>query len=293
MTDGLFAVSAQTTRYVARGMERRPPTPAPPSPCGDPARSSTRPTDHPPLPLTTGPYTPPPIPAPRRAPSQVPALFREDLLHLAGEHRRPPYKWVVIGPPRSGACLHVDPLSTHAWNALLVGRKRWALYPPEVPKAALLPEGMEREASVWFQEAYPRTRRADWPHVPPLDIIQVRQCEPRKLRQLGRRSCRWVLQCRVVGSQDSPDSTRFPRRAHRAAPWGDHLRSVRLVALRDEPGSHDRSDTELRVLIKLCHLMAVDAQGPPALLGQVARATAEAAPGPVQRRDGNRREGGL
>jgi hypothetical protein len=42
-------------------------------------------------------------------------------------------RWLVAGGARSGSALHTDPVGA-AWNALLVGRKRWLMSPP--PPAA-------------------------------------------------------------------------------------------------------------------------------------------------------------
>lgn len=101
----------------------------------------------------------------------------------------------------------MDPLATSAWNALLSGHKRWALFPPgtakevsagpwslhgspwtapvvakpsciaSVPRLAsqlVLPKepGLEREAASWFSRVFPRTRAPDWPTARPLTVIQ-------------------------------------------------------------------------------------------------------------------------
>ncbi|OMP01257.1 hypothetical protein COLO4_12026 [Corchorus olitorius] len=60
----------------------------------------------------------------------VPQLFQEDFFDVLDKDSRPPFRWLIIGPERSGASWHVDPALTSAWNTLLCGRKRWALYPP-------------------------------------------------------------------------------------------------------------------------------------------------------------------
>ncbi|KAL8030270.1 hypothetical protein ABFX02_14G275400 [Erythranthe guttata] len=60
----------------------------------------------------------------------VPYLFQEDYFDVLDIDQRPPFRWLIIGPERSGASWHVDPGLTSAWNTLLSGRKRWALYPP-------------------------------------------------------------------------------------------------------------------------------------------------------------------
>jgi histone arginine demethylase JMJD6 len=46
-----------------------------------------------------------------------------DLLSYLGEDRRPPYRWLLVGPERSGSMAHVDPFGTAAWNTVLDGQK--------------------------------------------------------------------------------------------------------------------------------------------------------------------------
>ena len=107
----------------------------------------------------------------------MPPYFREDLFALAGEKRRPPYRWVVFGPARSGSSLHIDPLATSAWNALLLGTKRWVLLPPGVPRTSCkprIPGVTDSEAVTWFTHILPRCTAADWPHARPLQCVQRR-----------------------------------------------------------------------------------------------------------------------
>lgn len=98
----------------------------------------------------------------------VPKYFPEDLFSLVGEDRRPPYRWFLVGPKRSGTTLHLDPLGTSAWNTLIVGRKRWVLFPPHLPKTVVNGKKFIRgdeddEAVNYFMDLLPRLKRANSP----------------------------------------------------------------------------------------------------------------------------------
>jgi histone arginine demethylase JMJD6 len=95
---------------------------------------------------------------------RVPTYFRDDLFRYVSESRRPPYRWVLVGPERSGSTVHIDPLATNAWNTLLLGKKRWVLFPPHVPKAVVKGRGLIRsdeddEAIHYFMTIIPRIKR--------------------------------------------------------------------------------------------------------------------------------------
>lgn len=62
---------------------------------------------------------------------EPPALC-DDLFAIFSEESRPPHRWLLVGPRRSGSFPHQDMLGTSAWNAVVAGRKRWVMLPPEV-----------------------------------------------------------------------------------------------------------------------------------------------------------------
>lgn len=85
----------------------------------------------------------------------VPFIFPKDdgLMHVIFSSKvfQPEYRWLLIGHKNSGFGIHIDPFNTHAWNALIVGRKRWALLPPSTsPEVAL--SCFTKSAAVWFKE---------------------------------------------------------------------------------------------------------------------------------------------
>mmetsp|Transcript_8906 Transcript_8906/g.24676 ORF Transcript_8906/g.24676 Transcript_8906/m.24676 type:complete len:488 (+) Transcript_8906:89-1552(+) len=94
----------------------------------------------------------------------VPVYFRDDLFRFISEQRRPPYRWFLVGPERSGTTIHIDPLATNAWNTLIQGAKRWVLFPPHVPKNIIKGRGLVRrdeddEAIHYFMFILPRIKR--------------------------------------------------------------------------------------------------------------------------------------
>lgn len=101
-------------------------------------------------------YVEQPLPYPPLPPSLTPPPLR----------RPQNLRWFLIGPKRSGSSVHVDPLSTSAWNTLLSGRKLWVLSPPGTLRAlrGLPPrkgkdgDPKRKEAIRYFIDDLPRIR---------------------------------------------------------------------------------------------------------------------------------------
>ena len=81
----------------------------------------------------------------------------------------------MLGPERSGSYIHIDPLGTSAWNALLGGHKLWALFPPSADRDTVKPPKHEggREAISWFAFVYPTLLKAEDACHRPLTCIQA------------------------------------------------------------------------------------------------------------------------
>ncbi|BDA43423.1 probable bifunctional arginine demethylase and lysyl-hydroxylase JM at N-terminal half [Coccomyxa sp. Obi] len=106
---------------------------------------------------------------------KVPNIFPENLFGVLGD-RQPPFRWFVMGPARSGASWHIDPFGTSAWNALVSGVKRWALYSPgQKPPGVNVWVDENNDVQwdspsslTWFLEVYPTLE----PEERPLEVVQ-------------------------------------------------------------------------------------------------------------------------
>ena len=58
----------------------------------------------------------------------APSCFGKDCFSVL-EEQRPDFRWLIIGPERSGSTFHKDPNATSAWNAVLRGSKYWIMFP--------------------------------------------------------------------------------------------------------------------------------------------------------------------
>ncbi|KAG9144286.1 hypothetical protein Leryth_016938 [Lithospermum erythrorhizon] len=108
----------------------------------------------------------------------VPDLFQEDFFDVLDIEQRPAFRWFIIGPERSGASWHVDPALTSAWNTLLCGRKRWALYPPGRVPLGVTVHVNEEDGDVdidtpsslqWWLDFYPLLADED----KPIEVTQL------------------------------------------------------------------------------------------------------------------------
>ena len=88
---------------------------------------------------------------------------------------RPPYRWILIGPERSGTGMHVDPLWTNAWVTVLQGLKRWLLFPPDTPHEMIGMYTNEPQipSSIWFRDYYDRVTSSSWHECfKPVEVLQ-------------------------------------------------------------------------------------------------------------------------
>jgi histone arginine demethylase JMJD6 len=110
-----------------------------------------------------------------------PEFVASDLFSLL-DQQRPPFRWFLLGPQRSGSNVHIDPLATSAWNTLIKGRKRWIVFDPRTPKAVvkgLRHVVLDNDAVHWFTDVLPRVKEdvAALDFDPPLEIIEFVQEE--------------------------------------------------------------------------------------------------------------------
>ena len=85
----------------------------------------------------------------------VPRFLSQDAFALANVDERPPWRWLLLGGPRSGTGVHVDPLQTHAWVYLVQGLKRWIFLPTNLSSEKLRALGVgepQLPSAQWFAQ---------------------------------------------------------------------------------------------------------------------------------------------
>jgi len=107
---------------------------------------------------------------------RAPSYFPDDYMALTDEDR-PPYRWIGIGPQRSGTIMHTDPLCTSAWNTLIRGRKLWLLLAPDTPRKVakgkdVMRPGDDDEAINHFLDFLPRKLAQNDPTFKPILCVQ-------------------------------------------------------------------------------------------------------------------------
>jgi len=83
----------------------------------------------------------------------VPRFLSDDAFARANVDERPPWRWLLLGGPRSGTGVHVDPLYTHAWVYLVQGLKRWIFLPANLSSEKLRALGVgepQLPSAQWF-----------------------------------------------------------------------------------------------------------------------------------------------
>jgi hypothetical protein len=99
----------------------------------------------------------------------------QDLFSLLGDvPKRPHFRWIIVGPKKSGSSFHIDPNATSAWNAVVSGAKRWILFPPDQVPPGVHPSDDFAEVTQsvslmeWFMNFYPRIAELP-PHKRPVE----------------------------------------------------------------------------------------------------------------------------
>lgn len=182
----------------------------------------------------------------------LPSLFQEDFFDVLDCNQRPPFRWLIIGPERSGASWHVDPGLTSAWNTLLCGRKRWALYPPgRVPVGVTVhvneddgDVNIESPSSLqWWLDVYPFLADQD----KPLECTQL----PGETIFVpsGWWHCVLNLDTTIAVTQNFVNTSNFEFVCLDLAPGHVHKGVCRagLLAVRDGVNEHLKSDASFEM----------------------------------------------